>query len=60
MNLLKLPEEIQRDLSAPPEPLDIHAFSERRLRELLRCGDREQQLLDWRRMLQEVTANFAG
>jgi ParB-like chromosome segregation protein Spo0J len=53
MNLLELPEEIQRDLQIPPPPLEIYSFSERRLRQLLTCGNRESQLRRWQELVRE-------
>ena len=53
MNLLELPEEIQKDLQNPPAPLDIHSFGERRLRQIVACGDREAQLCRWQEMVRE-------
>ena len=53
MNLLQLPEEIQKDLQHPPASLEIYAFSERRLRQLLTCGDRELQLRRWQELVRE-------
>ena len=53
MNLLELPEEIQRDLRTPPAPLEIYSFSERRLRQLLTCGNRESQLRRWQELVRE-------
>jgi hypothetical protein len=53
MNLLELPEEIQGDLHAPPAPLEIYSFSERRLRQVLTCGDRESQLRRWQELVHE-------
>ena len=44
MNLLELPEEIQKSLKNPPVPLEIFSFSERCLRQIVACGDREAQL----------------
>jgi len=38
MNLLELPEEIQADLQTPPVPLEISAFSERCLRQIVMLG----------------------
>lgn len=46
MNLLQLPEQIQRQLQNPPPPLTIRAFSERRLRVLLTQADSDRQLYD--------------
>ena len=54
MNLLQLPAEIQADLLRPPAPLDIHSFSERRLRGLVSCGDEETQTDRWRNLVQEL------
>lgn len=53
MNLLDLPTEIQKDLLSPPAPLEIRSFSERRLRQLLACGDRESQLRRWQDLVRE-------
>jgi hypothetical protein len=54
MNLLQLPAEIQAGLRSPPAPLDIHSFSERRLRMLVCCGDKEAQTSRWRELVQEL------
>jgi len=59
MNLLQLPAEIQKELQCPPAPLEIHSFSERRLRGLLSCDNRESQLLRWRELVYELR-NSAG
>ena len=53
MNLLELPEEIQRDLQTPPAPLEIYSFSERCLRQIVACGNRELQLRRWRELVRE-------
>jgi len=53
MNLLQLPEVIQEALRCPPLPLEIHAFSERRLRALLSCGDDETRSRQWEELLRE-------
>lgn len=53
MNLLELPEEIQKDLQNPTAPLDIHSFGERRLRQIVACGDRETQLHRWQELIRE-------
>ena len=53
MNLLELPEEIQKDLQTPPAPLEIHSFSERCLRQIVACGNRELQLRRWRELVRE-------
>jgi hypothetical protein len=47
MNLLGLPEAIQKALQSPPKPLTIHSFSERRLRQILTAGLEEIQLRHW-------------
>jgi ParB-like chromosome segregation protein Spo0J len=54
MNLLQLPTEIQAGLLRPPAPLEIHSFSERRLRVLVSCGDEEAQTARWRELVQEL------
>ena len=54
MNLLQLPAEIQAGLLTPPAPLEIHSFSERRLRVLLSCGEEETQTSRWRELVQEL------
>jgi hypothetical protein len=54
MNLLQLPAEIQAGLRSPPAPLDMHSFSERRLRMLVCCGDKEAQTSRWRELVQEL------
>jgi hypothetical protein len=54
MNLLQLPAEIQASLLRPPAPLEIHSFSERRLRVLLSCGEEETQTSRWRQLVQEL------
>lgn len=58
MNLLDLPEIIQNVLQHPPEPLDIHAFSERRLRKIVSCGKPAQQLQHWAAWLEELKSSF--
>jgi hypothetical protein len=54
MNLLQLPEVIQDALRCPPPPLEIHAFSERRLRALLSCGDDETRSRQWEELLRKL------
>ena len=54
INLLQLPAEIQASLRSPPAPLDIHSFSERRLRMLVCCGDKYAQTSRWRELVQEL------
>ena len=53
MNLLKLPLEIQNDLQHPPSLLESFSFSERWLREIMACGDRESQLHAWKKLVRE-------
>lgn len=54
MNLLQLPAEIQAGLLKPPAPLEIHCFSERRLRVLVSCGIEEAQTSRWLEFVQEL------
>jgi hypothetical protein len=54
MNLLQLPAEIQAALLRPPSPLEIHSFSERSLRVLVSCGDKEIQRSRWQGLIQEL------
>ena len=56
MNLLHLPDKIQADLLNPPAPLEIHAFSERSLRALLSCLDENNQVRQWRTLLDAMRA----
>lgn len=53
MNLLKLPEVIQRELQCLPTPLKIESFSERRLRDLIASGDQDSQVQHWRKLVKE-------
>jgi len=53
MNLLKLPEVIQRELQCLPTSLNIHSFSERRLRDLTASGDQDSQVQHWRKLVKE-------
>lgn len=53
LNLLKLPEEIQESLRNPPVPLGIASVSERCLRQIVACGDRESQLRSWQELIRE-------
>jgi hypothetical protein len=53
MNLLELPEEIQEGLKHPPVPLEISSLSERCLRQIVACGDRESQLSMWQELVGE-------
>jgi len=53
MNLLELPEEIQKDLQNPPAPLEISSFSERCLRQIVACGDPQSQLRRWQELVRE-------
>lgn len=59
MNLLEFPEEIQRDLQTPPAPLEIYSFSERCLRQIVACGNRELQLRKWRELVCECHLGFS-
>jgi hypothetical protein len=52
MNLLRLPPGIQDELQSPPGPLEIHSFSERRLRSLLSQRDPKTQVDNWRHWVQ--------
>lgn len=52
MNLLRLPREVRDQLESPPAPLEIHAFSERRLRTLLRQPCSGIQVEQWRQWVQ--------
>jgi hypothetical protein len=54
MNLLRLPEAIQKELRCPPAPLQIHSFSERRLRSILVGGDEAAQARRWRLLVDEL------
>ena len=53
MNLLELPEEIREVLQNPPAPLGILSFSERCLRQIVACGNRESQLSRWQELIRE-------
>ena len=53
MNLLELPEGIQAFLRDPSAPVQIQAFSERRLRQILARHDRESQLRQWQDLVHE-------
>ena len=53
MNLLELPEEIQEVLQTLPVSLEISSCSERCLRQIVACSDRESQLRMWRGMVHE-------
>ena len=54
MNLLELPKEIQEDLQKPPAPLEIFSFSERRLRQILACGNEESQMSRWGELIRNL------
>ena len=54
MNLLQLPQVIQRQLQDPPPPLNIHDFSERHLRVLLAQSDNLRRLRDWQQWIKEL------
>jgi hypothetical protein len=54
MNLLRLPAEIQAGLRKPPAPLEIYSFSERALRALVSCWDKETQTSRWRKLVHEL------
>ena len=58
MNLIDLRQTIQNVLQHPPAPLDIRAFSERRLRKIVSCGKPAKQLLDWAAWLEELKSSF--
>jgi hypothetical protein len=53
MNLLELPEEIQEGLKHPLVPLEVSSLSERSLRQIVACGDRELQLRRWQELIRE-------
>ncbi len=53
MNLLELPEEIQKDLQHPLAPLETSSFNERNLRQIVACGDVESQLRRWQELVRE-------
>jgi hypothetical protein len=57
MSLLRLPAEIQSGLLRPPAPLEIHSFSERRLRLPVCCRDEETQTSRWRELVQELKSS---
>jgi hypothetical protein len=57
MNLLELPNCIKRQLEDPPEPLNIHAFSERRLRMIL-SRKIEEQMPVWTAWVRELQSVF--
>ncbi len=57
MNLLHLPNEIQADLLSPPSPLEIHAFSERSLRGLVSCREEENQVRQWRTLIEGLRSS---
>ena len=60
MNLLRLPGAIQEEVQCPPAPLEIHSFSERRLRGVQACADEESQFRQWRKLIQELRGFPAG
>jgi ParB-like chromosome segregation protein Spo0J len=60
MNLLQLPIQIQQQLQNPPYPLQIHLFSERRLRAILAIPDEESQMQDWQDWIQELVSSQPG
>lgn len=60
MNLLQLPILIQEQLQAPPPPLQIHLFSERRLRAILAQTDEKCQMREWREWVQELMESQRG
>jgi len=53
MKLLELPDEIQNGLQHPPPPLEISSLSERYLRQIVACGNRESQLRRWQELVRE-------
>jgi hypothetical protein len=55
MNLLRLPNYIQKFLSSPPAPLTLDSFSERSLRRVLAIADEAEQTCVWEELLLEVT-----
>ena len=57
MNLLQLPELIRRQLQDPPPPLNIHAFSERRLRAIIAKNDEKSRMQDWQHWVRELTSS---
>jgi hypothetical protein len=56
MNLLRLPDVIQRILINPPPSFEIRNFPERRIRQLLSCGDSAGQLACWQSWLRELVS----
>lgn len=54
MDLLQLPAEAQNDLLHPSPALEIHRVTERRSRNLIRCGDEATQIRSWRKLLEEL------
>ena len=60
MNLLRLPIQIQQQLQNPPHPLQIHSFSERRLRAILARPDEESQMQEWQDWIQELASSQPG
>jgi hypothetical protein len=55
MNLLDLPDSIQKALIDQPEPLIIQNFSERRLRMILTDEAPEQQVKRWTPCVNELS-----
>jgi len=60
MNPLHLPVEVQADLLNPPAPLGIDVFSERSLRALVSCSNEEDQIRQWRTLLEAMRALTPG
>lgn len=54
LNLLQLPNEVQDGLLHPMAPLEIHSFSERRLRTILSCGSTELKLQRWQDLVRDL------
>lgn len=54
MNLLELPGSMQKTLMNPPEPLNIHDFTERRLRLILTEEMLERQVQCWTAWVSEL------
>lgn len=54
MNLLELPQEIQTGLLNPPARLNIHVFTERKLRNLASLAEPDKQKVTWRKWVREL------
>jgi hypothetical protein len=59
MNLLEWPEDMQKLVLNPPAPLEVQVFTERSLRVVVSCRDREAQTFRWQGLIRGLGLKFA-